>query len=397
MSETALKHIEHLSVTIGARGSATPKEREAHDYVQQVLSSLGNDVRVETYPASPSAYLPFALALGLMLVAEAIFWLTGRTANAQLGALAASALALLVTVSTLLELWLADNPLRWFLPTAPSRNVIGVAAPAGQSRRTVVILAHVDSHRTPFIWYSRNTYTLYRALSTLGVVSLLAAVGMFVAGVFSPSAGLRAISLIPAVFISLALLMTVQGHFTSFSAGANDNASGVGVMLALAGRLARAPLKNTEVWWVGTGCEEVGAYGSADLVRRYAASLRSGAVVVVDNIAGKDTGPVYLRSEAFLLPMKYPAEMLALAKEVAAEHPELQARPEDHVPGVYTDGIHALKANLRCLAFVGLNRRRWIPNWHQKSDVFANVDADAVERTERFVWEVLQRFDQGNP
>ena len=69
MSDSALKHIEHLSVTIGPRGSATPKEKEGHDYVHKVLSDLGCEPRVEEFLSSPSIYLQFALATGMMLVA----------------------------------------------------------------------------------------------------------------------------------------------------------------------------------------------------------------------------------------------------------------------------------------------------------------------------------------
>lgn len=46
---------------------------------------------------------------------------------------------------------------------------------------------------------------------------------------------------------------------TPFSPGANDNASGVAVVLELARRLARDRLRQTEVWLAFTDGEEVGA------------------------------------------------------------------------------------------------------------------------------------------
>ncbi len=395
MSETALKHIEHLSVVIGSRGSATPKEKEGHEYVQKALSDLGCETRTETFLAPTSTYTPFMLGLGVVLLAEALFWFIGATPNASAGALAAASLAIIATVSLVFEIWPADNPLRWFIPFAPSQNVIGVTPTSGEPKQKIAVIAHVDSHRTPFIWQSRRTFAAYRVLTTLGFISLAALCVIFLVGVFASVSTLRTVSLIPTGLAALAWLMVLQAHFTPFTPGANDNASGVGIMLALAERVKQEPLKNSEVWWVAAGCEEVGAYGSADFVRRHASQFREGGVVVVDNIAGKDTGPVYLDGEGILVPARYSAEMLTLAKQISEAQPELGGRSHTQ-QGAYTDGSHALKAGLKTLTLVGYTRDGWIPNWHNQSDVFANVDADAVDRAERFVWEVLKQLDERN-
>jgi Zn-dependent M28 family amino/carboxypeptidase len=227
-------------------------------------------------------------------------------------------------------------------------------------------------------------------LGLLGVVVLII---MYFISVIAPQIALRNFSLIPSVLVALAWLMVLQAHNTPFTAGANDNASGVGVLLAIAERVKTAPFANTEVWFVATGCEEVGAYGSADFVRRHAAEFHNGAVLVVDNIGAKDTGPVYLDAEGILLPAKYTPEMLTLAKEISHAHPELGARPFTQ-QGAYTDGYASLKAGLQTLTFVGYTRDGWIPNWHNPTDVFANVDAETVERTEQFVLHVLKRLDR---
>jgi len=404
MSDTALKHIEHLSVVIGPRGSATPKEKEGHAYVQKTLSDLGCETRTETFLAPTSTYTPFILGLGVVLVAEALFWFVGATPNASAGALAAASLAIIATVSLVFEIWPADNPLRWFIPFAPSQNVIGVAPVGGfithgEPKQKIAVIAHVDSHRTPFIWQSRRTFAIYRVLTTLGFLSLAALCVIFVIGIFSflePGSTLRTVSLIPTGFVALAWLMVLQAHFTPFTPGANDNASGVGIMLALAERVKQEPLKNSEVWWVAAGCEELSnPYGAADFVRRHRAEFENGRVVVVDNLAGKGADPTYLTGEGILIPLKYPPEMLALAEQIVKEHPELGGRAYAQ-QGAFTDAAPALKAGLKTIGFLGFTGEGWIPDWHNKSDVFANVDADAVDRAERFVWEVLKQLDERN-
>ena len=394
MSDSALKHIEHLSVAIGPRGSTTPKEKEGHAYAHKVLSDLGCEPRFEEFLSSPSIYLQFALATGLMLVAEGLYWFTSRGANARMGATAAAIIGVVVMTSVLLELFGMDNPTRWFTPTAPSQNVIGVTPAGGEAKKKIALVAHVDSHRTPLIWQSRRTFKIYRVLSTLGTVGLAALVVIFVAGIFAPGEGLRLASLVPTALVAILFLMVVQAHNTPFTAGANDNASGVGVMLALAGRLKQQPLPNAEVWWVASGCEEVGAYGSEAFVRRHQAEFENGLVIVVDNVAGTGTNPTYLTSEGIVIQLKYPADGLALAEAVANAHPELGGRPYVQ-QGAGTDGMPALKAGLNTVSFLGFTPDGWIPDWHNKSDIFANVDADAVDRTEKFVFALMQKYDAG--
>jgi hypothetical protein len=401
MSDIALQYIEHLSTTLGPRGSTTDQEKAGHAYVQQILAEQGHSARIESFQSGTSAYLPFLLALAVVLLAEAIFYFSGTTlststgtaSNAAMGGLAALALCALATASAILELLARDNPLRWFLSVEPSQNVIAVTPARGEAKRRVAVVAHVDTHRTPFFWRTADSYRVFRVVMTLSLISLGVLNVLYLIGMFAPNAALYPISLVPAGIVLVAWLMSLQAHFSPFTAGANDNASGVGVLLALANKAKHEPLTNTEVWWVATGCEEVGAYGSADFVRRHADALKGGAVLVVDSVGAPGTGPIYLTREGLLKPLAHSAQLLTLADQIAADQPGLGAS-RCEVQNPYTDASPALEAGLPALAFVGYNRRGWIPHWHNPTDVRANVDADAIDRTERFVWAMLQRLDQ---
>lgn len=390
MSDTALNHVKHLSVTIGPRGSTTDKERAGHTYVKQTLGALGYAPVEEKFISGYSVYQPFYIALGLILIAWALFYTQGPA-----GALAAVALSLLVTFSVARELLVKDNPLRWLSPVGESQNVYAVAPAAAERKRRAVIAAHVDSHRTPLIWLNRTAFRIYRLITALGILSLLLLTVLFIAGLFAPSNPLlRSLSIYPAAVVALAFLMAVQAHFTRFTPGANDNASGVGVLLSFAERLKAGPLANTEVILLATGCEEVGYYGMADFIRRHAAEFPDARYLIVDNVAGKDAGPCYLRSEGLALPRKHDPGLLALADRLAQDRPDLGAYSYSQ-QGANSDAIHALNAGLPALTFMGYTRDGWIPNWHNPSDRYENMDALTLDRTEEFVWEFLKRLDAG--
>ena len=49
MSSHAMQHIQHLSMTIGPRGSTTPQEKQAAEYARQQFEALG----LETHANRP--------------------------------------------------------------------------------------------------------------------------------------------------------------------------------------------------------------------------------------------------------------------------------------------------------------------------------------------------------
>jgi len=137
-----LTHIRVLSKDIGPRGSATLGERRGSEYCEQVFSGLGLDPVVEEFRSARSIYYPHLLAASLMLMSFAVYPLSGRAS-----ALAAAAIAVLALASDLLELSFLDNPLRRLTPKGPSQNVVATISPAGEHRRDILLIGHVDSQQ----------------------------------------------------------------------------------------------------------------------------------------------------------------------------------------------------------------------------------------------------------
>jgi len=383
------RHVDHLARVIGARGSTTPAEARAADYARQTLERAGLAPQVESFNSVTSAWWPFSLATALTLVAVALYPLAGRvTAVISLVIIAAAA------TSALREVNMGWSPLRLLLPRRPSRNVWAPVPAAGDRRHRVAVIGHLDTHRTPLLFSSLGWQQVMHIVVPAGFVAMVALVALFVAGAFLQMRALYLASLAPAALVALVLLLTVQADLTPYTPGANDNATGAGLVLALAESLAAQPLANTEVWLVATGCEEVGCYGAIDFYRRHRDDLRDAVVLVVDTVGGPGSGPCYLRSEGMLLPHRYDAGLLALADAIAAGRPELGAYSRK-MTEAYTEGLPALQAGLRPLTLCGFTPGGVLPNWHQPSDTVENIDLGALARNYAFVRELLQRIDSG--
>jgi hypothetical protein len=389
-SETAarcLEHVRHLSLDIGPRGSTTAAEAAAAAYAWGVLDKLELSPRIQRFTSAASLWRPFALAVTLALLAVAVYPLAGSATAILATLLVATAL-----VSAYLELNFTTNPIRWLLPKRPSQNVWAVIPAAGTPTRRLVLIGHLDTHRTPFVFRSPLHLKVFQVLVAAGFASMAALVLLYIAGSIIESDIIYLISLAPAALLILNLIMTVQPDTTPYTPGANDNASGAALVLALAERLKDEPLANSEVWAVNSGCEEVGYYGATAFLREHRKELKEAYFIALDTVAGPGSGPCYITREGMTRPYRSDPGLVALADQIAADRPDLGAYSKVMRLGS-TEGAIGIKNGLPSLTFVNLRPDGVLPFWHRPDDVFENVDADVLARTQAFVWELLQRID----
>lgn len=380
-------HIAHLARDIGPRGSATPAEAEGAEYLRATLAQAGLQPQVESFRSGVSAWWPFSLAMALVLAAVAIYPLAGRPSAG-----AAIAVVALALGSAFLEVNLRWSPLRLALPRRESRNVWAVAHPSGTARRRIAIIGHVDSHRTPLLFRSMGWQKAREVLVPAGFAAMAVVLVLFAAGIVLQTRVIFLIALAPAAVVGLTLLFTAQADLTPYTAGANDNATGAGLLPTLAASLGAQPLAQTEVWLVATGCEEVGCIGAIAFFERHHADLRDAVILVVDTVGGAGSGPCYLRSEGMVMQHRYDAELLALADAVAAERPELGAYSR-RMTEAYTEGLPAIQAGLHALTLCGFTPEGELPRWHQPSDTVEQIDRGVLARNYSFIQELLHRID----
>ncbi|NIS79372.1 MAG: hypothetical protein GTO14_03920, partial [Anaerolineales bacterium] len=157
-----LRHVKSLAVDIGPRGSTTGKEKEASEYCQQVFRDLHLTPKMESFNSAISIYHPHLLASLFMLLAFALYPIFGRT-SAALAAL----ISLVTYISQLLELGFRDNIFRRLVPKGDSQNVFAVMPPKQEHIQDLVLIGHVDSHRTPLIFRSPTWVKVYQAFTSV--------------------------------------------------------------------------------------------------------------------------------------------------------------------------------------------------------------------------------------
>ncbi|MGH2952958.1 MAG: M28 family peptidase [Solirubrobacterales bacterium] len=368
------------------RETASTGEREAAEWVAARLADVGAEARLEEEASNGGYWWPLGLAAGAGLVAG-IAALRGRRAlAATLGATACAA--------GIDDLPPRSRRLRSVLPKRRAWNVVAALGPA-EAKRTVVLIAHHDTAHSGLVFHpalpliADRLGLLERADASPPLMwPVVAGPGVVAAGALTRSRAL--VGLGTALSAGSAAAMADIGSRGSVP-GANDNASGVVAMLAVAQALAERPTESLRVMLVSTS-EEATCEGMHHFAARHFPHLpREGTFLASIDTVGSPHLTV-LRGEGMFGLKRYPAEALALADGLAEElgiwlFPNLSLRNA-------TDGVYPLNAGYQCVSICSVNDLKNPANYHWPTDVPENVDYDTLADAIRLTEAVVRRLDE---
>jgi hypothetical protein len=381
-----LAHVRALAVDIGPRGPTRPGERAGAEYVRTQLEQTGLSPAWEVFKSARSIFHPHLLGSLLMLAAFALFPVSGR-----LSALLAAALSLLVLISELRELGFQNNFFRMLVPKGQSQNVFAVIPPSWEHKHDLVLVGHMDTQRTPLIFRTPTWVKVYDRFTMIAFATFILQTVMYGLAAAFGWGWAWLVSIPSAICAVLLAAMCIEADLTPFTAGANDNASAVGMVLTLAGQLAVKPLRNTRVYVVVTGCEEVQHYGMIDFYKRHRSEMKAPQAVVFEMLGC--AGPAWTTREGIIVPFTSDPGLVALAEKLKAEHPEWQAYPTQ-VSGGNSEMSDAVRFKVPAITIFGLKPDGEAPFWHQRADTFDKMDPVIMERTWEFTWALVQEIDK---
>jgi hypothetical protein len=386
----ALIHIRYLSETIGGRGSCTHDERRAADYLAEEMKAAGlSNVRTEPYRGTPSTYRPYAMAFGLALLSTLLAWLF----TSRFVLIVAAIFNILGAQGMLAETDFTFNWMRRVLPTATSQNAVGTIPSSKDIRHRAILCAHIDTHRTPVFYSSATWHALFSYLVSGAFLSLILGALIYSLGALFYWNWVLWIGLVFAAVQIFALVLCLHADLTPFSPGANDNASGVGVILEIGKYLAAHPFEHTEVCLAFTGCEETAAYGMAAFLDAHADALGKNAVYIILDEVG--LGAInYLTNDGLILKRPTHPQALSLARQAVDA---LQGIEVSEKTGIaYTDALVATKRGLIALTINAYQEpgKSEEMHWHQMSDTCDHVDPQVLYKAAAFTWQVLKTIDR---
>jgi hypothetical protein len=384
--EGMLAHIHQLAEVIGPRGSTTSAERAGADYCKAQFQRMGLDGKLETFRSATSIFRPHLIASLVLLGAFIIYPIAGHWS-----AVAAAVLAVVTFVSDLLELSFITNPLRWVVPKGTSQNVFSVIPPAGDHHHDMILIAHIDTQRTPLIFRTPAWVEAYKGFTTVAFVFFAWECVLYTLGSIFQWPWLWWASVPSAVCAVLLALICIEADRSPFTAGANDNASSVAMVLKLAEQFARQPLAHTRLWLLCTGCEEVQHYGAADFFKRHRKEMKDPKGLVFELVGC--AGPGYLTREGIIIPFHSDAGLFNLAQTISREHPEWDAYPVS-INGGNSELADCVLADVPAITLFGLKKNGEAPYWHQRGDTVDKIQPEILMKNYQMALALILRSDQ---
>ncbi|MEM3421410.1 MAG: M28 family peptidase [Candidatus Hadarchaeum sp.] len=381
-SRRAFEHIDKLAYEIGPRLAGSRGDRQAADYIRKQLESFGLKVRVQEFKfVSRSARAKVAAVL--------------LTSAFVLSFFLSSEFSFLVWLVAIV-LW---RSLGRLLPKRVSQNIIAVKEVEAPKKRAA-LTAHYDSAPCT-ISFRLNVLVRFTFLPLIFLVTallLLRLVGRVPE--WSVVWAVTAIFFLPVCGASF-----IAASSRRVSPGAEDNASGVAVMLESARVIAEQPLPETTVFFIAFGGEEQGLIGSKKLVRENL--LPKDTMVLNLDMVGASTQPYVVEGNGLI---RRTRTSEALNQKLLAVIHNLGLKPKlwwaalaghDHIPllraGIQAttftfDTAGADKLGQRLARFFRLPnaRVRGYRHLHSYDDLPDHINAETIERAGAVVLEFLK-------
>ncbi len=276
---TAMEHVRVLVDRVGPRPVSTEEEHQAAQYAAQELIDLGLDVDIDEFATPTGTQWPYTVAFIVSIV----------------GIVVSGLAAIFTTMSTtLLVLGLILTAVGWFLYYSErsghsllgrmrmngiSQNVVARYLPESASRekrrRRIVLVAHIDTTRAQLSaspGVVKHVPLLKKVVNWTMPALVLIALLRVLPLPWPPVVNtvLWVVGVVGCLLVLLDAVDIITHRFMPFVSGANDNATGLAVMLAAARRLldpaerARREAAKQEKDGGAEGGEDLAADADAD-------------------------------------------------------------------------------------------------------------------------------------
>ena len=376
--------VQHLAAI--ERPSASPGEREAAEWIAARLRDLGTDARIEEELVHGGYFAPMGVPAAVAALAGAAV-LSGRRAA---GAVAAGA-------GVAMSQDLQGGPTRWLrhrLPQRPTWNVVGQLGARGAGH-TLVVFAHHDAARTSFVFDQTVPRLIAERLPWVHDVldRWPPLMGAVVAGPALVALGAaldrRRLTALGTVASGASAALMAHMARQPVVPGANDNLTGVAVLLEVARRLGGRAPDGLRLVLLSTGAEESNQDGMLAFARRHFAELDPATTtfLCLDTVGSPEL--VLIEGEGFLRMRDYDAETKDLVQE-AAEAAGVHVRRGLRFTFA-TDALVPLRRGYRVAGLGSVNAWLVPSNYHWPTDTPANVDWASVAGAVEIVLGVVER------
>jgi len=363
-----LKHLHMLSEQIGPRGAATSSEELAAHYIKEEMKKNKIVTEVQSFSTTKSHSWIYAFICFIFLMAFALF------STSHLLAFTICFLGLFFFKKELE----ATGALNKIFARRKSQNVLGKVPASKYPVKKVVFTSHYDSSRSglsfnPEVVKNFRTAFLVTYYS-MAIMCILYGSAVIFTILNFPIVSILAwlLSLPPALVLLVSFIVILyQEFFGEDTPGANDNASGVSVLMELSKEIKDNPPDFVETWFLFTGAKEAGTLGIVNFLEQYKPDPQNTFIINLDSIG---IGNVkYILEEGMLKKYSSNDKLVKWATLAIQEKPSLKVKG-DYYFDFTTDATAALARNYKAISIMAMDEEGFIPNWHWPTDTINRIE-----------------------
>ncbi|HEY5492972.1 MAG TPA: M28 family peptidase [Candidatus Anoxymicrobiaceae bacterium] len=372
-----------LAVEIGPRGAGTSGEEKAAAFIHERFQSRGLEASTQEFRSIDTYSYLYLIYMGVAVVCGILSkWFPYYVAP------------IAIIIAALFALDLETFPLiSRLLPHKTSRNVIG-EIPSESGRVGMVVVAHYDSAKSA-LSFSPSLVGNFRLsfsmmIGSIFLIALLTLANLIVMAAGSgTNLGVWIATLVVCAYLLVPITIMIHREATmGYTPGANDNASGVVAMLALADKMSEQESLTPGVMFVATGAEEVGTAGMIEFLKKSGEKVADSLIVNLDNLG---TGHVcYIDCEGMLLGHRSSEVLLWLSDKVTEKKKFPVWRASYRL--LSTDATPALARGYAAMSVMAFDDSGALPNWHWESDTVDKIEMENIEVVRGFLWNLAQRI-----
>ena len=381
------KHVLYLSRKIGARGAGSDGEKAAASYIMHAMDDTGIDVAMESLKSHKSDLHGLLLIYSLALIAYMLF---------PVSYTASLLLSIFVFLIFQMETYTWSTVSK-LLPRSEASNVIGRVRAEDDMKQRVIMVANYDTARGSPLGMPKAA-RLFRLIYIVSFVCIIVIVLVCILGQGASLARVSRHILVVAwlafspfpIYLLLLSLVIAWGELVGrYSPGANDNASGVGVMLSVLSSIAGNPLEHTEVWGVATARGCAGGRGMVSLLRRYPKKIKEAFIINLDHLGAGQT--MIIKREGVMLGFRSSGQLRKLAYAASSKSKDLKVT-KGNCRVKKSDAMVALARGYRAVTIGGLHGGTY-QGWKNEADRFNKIDRNSMDRAVKLVQLLLEEID----
>ncbi len=361
------------------RGAGTDAERRAALWLSGELRTPDRHATVETFWCRPNWALAHTWHAGLALAGSLV-----SVASPPVG----GGLILVALLSLALDAFTGKSVGRRLSPERASQNVVSRTTGDAPAIK-LIITANYDAGRMGLVYRSapRQLAAALRCASrgltpgwlgwlAIALVWLLVTAILRERGVSGTAIGVA--QLIPAAALVLVLALLLELAFSDYGPAAGDNASGVGLALAIVRALDVAPPRRLGIEVVLQGAGDGAMIGLSRHLRVRQRELEAANTVVLGIGASGGGSPCWWTSDGALIPLRFLRRLEQIAQRASEASPGRGAVP--HRGRGVSPAFPARLAGLPAITIGCLDDNRLVPRSHQAGDLPEALDGGSVDR-----------------